>query len=231
MAIAPLQQLRSRGHGPPNPDKLPPRPLRARRLKLTQPPRQAVTEILDAITSGDRDAVGELLSVVYEELRVIARSRLAGLSAGQSLRPTDLVHEAYIKMVNVKDRSWESRRHFINAAGTAMRSIIVDRARAKARVKRGGDMSRQEMHADLAFTNRDPAEIVAIDECLTTFARTDERAAQVVSMRVFLGMPEAEIALILGVSERTVHRDWTYAKAWMRSKIQGNGLITGESDG
>lgn len=189
-----------------------------------------MTQILEAAVGGDRDAVDQLLSVVYEELRGIAHARLAGITPGQSLRPTDLVHEAYIKLVGTDDRTWENRRHFINAAGTAMRSIVVDRARARMTRKRGGDREREPLHDDAAVFSRDPSEVLAMHEALEAFAEEDGRAAQVVSLRVFLGMSESDIADVLGVTDRTVQRDWKYAKAWlaarMRHDAEDNGKTT-----
>jgi RNA polymerase sigma factor (TIGR02999 family) len=178
-----------------------------------------MTQILEAVAGGDRRAIDLLLSTVYDELRQIAKGRLSGMSPGQTLRPTDLVHEAYIKLVNLQDRTWENRRHFINAAGTAMRSIIVDRARARASLKRGGDSDREPLHADAAICHRCPTEILVMNEALEALASEDHRAAQVVSLRVFLGLPESEIAHALGVTDRTVRRDWTYAKAWLAKRI------------
>lgn len=163
--------------------------------------------------------MNHLLTVVYDELRGIANARMSGLAPGQSLRPTDLVHEAYIKLVGVSDRTWENRRHFINAAGMAMRSILVDRARARLTQKRGGGREREPLHDDAAVFTRDPAEVLAMNEALESFALEDERAAQVVSLRVFLGMSEADIADVLGITDRTVQRDWNYAKAWLASSM------------
>lgn len=192
---------------------------------------QPVTHILEAAVGGDRDAVNRLLTVVYDELRGIANARLAGLGPGQSLRPTDLVHEAYIKLIGSSDRTWENRRHFINAAGTAMRSILVDRARARMTLKRGGDRDREPLHDDASSFSRDPAEVLAMNEALDALALEDERAAQVVSLRVFLGMPEADVADVLGVTDRTVQRDWKYAKAWLASRMQADGASTRSSAG
>ena len=162
----------------------------------------------------------QLLTLVYDELRGIAHVRMAGLAPGQTLRPTDLVHEAYMKLVANDDRTWENRRHFINAAGAAMRSILVDRARARMTLKRGGDRNREPLHSDAAVFHRDPAEVLAIDEALAGLEAEDERAAQVVSLHVFLGMPQADIADVLGVTDRTVQRDWKYAKAWLATRMQ-----------
>lgn len=194
----------------------------ARRWPISEQNLQPVTQILEAAVGGDRDAVDRLLTVVYDELRGIAEARMSGLAPGQTLRPTDLVHEAYIKLVAVSDRTWENRRHFINAAGTAMRSILVDRARSRLTQKRGGDREREPLHDDAAAFTRDPVEVLAMNEAIEAFEREDERAAQVVSLRVFLGMPEAEIADVLGVTDRTVQRDWKYAKAWLANRMQSD---------
>ena len=180
-----------------------------------------MTRILSQVADGDDSAVDRLLEAVYAELRSLAASRLRPLGPGQTLRPTDLVHEAYLKLVHAPARGWESRAHFINAAGTAMRSILTDRARAIATTKRGGDREREPLHPDLVFTDRDPTEILAIDEALGELAETDERAARVVTLRVFLGLPETEIAGVLGVTDRTVQRDWKFAKAWLATRIPG----------
>ena len=190
-----------------------------------------VTQILEAAVGGDQAAVDRLLTVVYDELRGIAQARMSGLAPGQTLRPTDLVHEAYIKLVAASDRTWENRRHFINAAGSAMRSILVDRARSRLTVKRGGDREREPLHDDAAAFSRDPVEVLAMNEALEAFAREDERAAQVVSLRVFLGMPEAEIADVLGVTDRTVQRDWKYAKAWLATKMRSEDSVPGSAIG
>ncbi|MEO1277997.1 MAG: sigma-70 family RNA polymerase sigma factor [Planctomycetota bacterium] len=188
---------------------------------MTQHGDHPVTQILEAAVGGDPDAVNRLLTLVYDELRGLAHARLSGLTPGQSLRPTDLVHEAYIKLVGNDDRTWENRRHFINAAGTAMRSILVDRARARMTIKRGGDRQREPLHDDAAVFNRDPAEVIAMNEALEALTQEDERAAQVVSLRIFLGMAESEIADVLGVTDRTVQRDWKYAKAWLATRMKG----------
>lgn len=180
---------------------------------------QQVTQVLSAVSEGDPKAVDALLTAVYDELRQLAAVRLGRLGPGQSLRPTDLVHEAYLKLVHAPARGWESRRHFFNAAGTAMRSILVDRARARGSAKRGGDRQRIMLHPNIALVESDPDHLLAIDEALSDFARVDARAAQVVTMRVFLGMGDVQIADVLGVTDRTVQRDWKYARAWLADRI------------
>ena len=182
-----------------------------------------MTQLLEAAVGGDRQAVDQLLALVYDELRGIAQARMGGLGPGQSLRPTDLVHEAYIKLVGAGDRTWENRRHFVNAAGTAMRSILVDRARARLTRKRGGDRQREPLYNDIAVFDHDPAALLEMNEALEAFSKEDERASQVVSLRVFLGMTESDIADVLGVTDRTVQRDWKYAKAWLADKMRSSG--------
>ena len=191
-----------------------------------------MTRILSEVADGDEAAVSRLLEAVYDELRNLAASRLRPLGPGQTLRPTDLVHEAYLKLVHAPARDWESRRHFINAAGTAMRSILTDRARAIATEKRGGDREREPLHPDIVGMDRDPSEILAIDEALEDLQKVDERAARVVTLRVFLGLPEAEIAGVLGVTDRTVQRDWKFAKAWLARRMpDGRGLDDASDSG
>lgn len=174
-----------------------------------------VTRLLEHAAGGDPSALDRLLEVVYEELRGLARSRLAGAAPGQTLRPTDLVHEAWVRLVEAPGRSWENRCHFINAAGAAMRSVIVDRARARLAVKRGGDREREALHADIAIEEHDPTRILAIDEALVRLEEADARAARVVNLKIFLGLSEPEIAESLGVTDRTVQRDWRFARAWL----------------
>lgn len=170
--------------------------------------------------------------MVYEELRGIANARLAASNPGQTLRPTELVHEAYLKLVNSAGRTWENRRHFINAAGTAMRSVIVDHARAKQAEKRGGARTRVPLHEALAFEIRDPGAVLSMNEALEAFAVQDPRAAEVVCLRVFLGLPEREIADVLGVTDRTVQRDWKFAKAWLAHHLQSEVMfLDGEPGG
>ena len=184
-----------------------------------------ITQILTAAAAGDQQAKSELVPLVYDELRKLALYRFRNMAPGQSLQPTDLVHEAYLKLLSVEQRSWESRRHFIDAAGVAMRNILVDRARARLALKRGGDRTRQPLDDDLGDANRDPQEIIDVDDALRALSEIDARAAQVVELRFFLGLSDPEIADVLGVTDRTVRRDWTFARAWLSEQLGAAGGV------
>lgn len=161
-----------------------------------------------------------LLPRVYEDLRRLAAHRLAALPPGQTLAPTELVHEVYARLVKAEDRTWENRRHFIDAAGVAMRCILVDRARARNRQKRRAEGRRLDL-AELATSpfSEDDDRIELVDAALTKLEAVDQRAARVVMLKFFLGLDEAEIALTLDVTPRTIRRDWAYAKAWLKAEI------------
>jgi RNA polymerase sigma factor (TIGR02999 family) len=181
-----------------------------------------VTQILNAIERGDPSAAEKLLPLVYDELRKLAAQQLAQEKPGQTLQATDLVHEAYLRMVDGdKPQPWNSRGHFFGAAAEAMRRILVDSARRKQSSKRGGDRARQELDAiDVAIPDM-PEDLVALDKALNKLAATDKTAADLVQLRFFAGLRLAEIALLLGVSARTADRLWAYARAWLHQEIQG----------
>ena len=180
-----------------------------------------VTRILTAIESGDREAADELLVVVYKELRRLAAQLLAGERPGQTLQATALVHEAYIRLVGSSDQSWEGRRHFLAAAAEAMRRILVENARRKRRLKRGGDRKRIDVDLDGTDLAEDDAsdDLVALDEALDRLATEDASAADLVKLRYFAGMTASEAAAALGVSLRTANRLWAYARAWLRDAV------------
>ena len=189
---------------------------------IASPSGTRVTDILRLVRDGDGEAMDRLLPLVYDELR-----RLAGARArrpGQSIQPTELVHEAYLKLVRTEDRHWESRRHFINAAGTAMRSILIDRARSRMAAKNGGALEREPedvLERQLIEFDQSPEELLAIDEALERLEQVDSRAAQVVTLRFFVGLGTNEIADALGVTDRTVRNDWSFARAWLRRSLAG----------
>jgi RNA polymerase sigma factor (TIGR02999 family) len=183
-----------------------------------------VTRVLSAIQQGDPHAAEQLLPLVYEELRKLAAQRLAQEKPGQTLQPTALVHEAYLRLVDVDQaRHWDSRGHFFAAAAEAMRRILVESARRKKRGKHGGHLQR------LALEDRDvpvqpPADdILALDAALTRLAETDPEAAQLVQLHFFAGLPIEQVAELLGVSRATAYRQWAYARARLRSAIDGGG--------
>ena len=174
-----------------------------------------VTRIITAIEAGDAHASEKLLPVVYEELRKLAAQRLAKERRGQTLHPTELVHEAYLRLVGKEDPKWDGRGHFFAAAAEAMRRILIDRARARKSQKRGADFHRVELETAVLSLDAPPAEILALDEALTRLAAEDEVKAELVKLRFFAGMSLKQVAGILGISSSTADRYWSYARAWL----------------
>jgi len=182
-----------------------------------------VTLILQAVRRGDGQAAEELLPMVYNELRQLAAARMAQESAGQTLQATALVHEAWLRMVGDGDRSWQNRAHFFGAAAEAMRRILIENARRKSRLKRGGGQVRLNIEElELAATTPDD-KVLLIDEALARLQVEDPQIARVVTMKYFGGMTNQEAAESLGVTERTVERQWAYAKAWLFRDIRSQG--------
>jgi RNA polymerase sigma factor (TIGR02999 family) len=179
-----------------------------------------VTRILEAIEQGDPRATTQLLPLVYEELRRLATEKMAQEKPGQTLQPTALVHEAYLRLVDTKAAAqWNSRGHFFAAAAEAMRRILIDQARRKCGLRRGGKHRRRELldgHPIEAPLNE---EVLDLDEALTKLAATDPKAAELVKLRVFAGMTIEEIAQLQGTSPRTVKRNWAYARAWLGREL------------
>jgi RNA polymerase sigma factor (TIGR02999 family) len=181
-----------------------------------------VTRILSAIEQGDSTAVEQLLPLVYDELRRLAAQKLAREKAGQTLEATALVHEAYLRLVDVeKAQHWNSRGHFFAAAAEAMRRILVERARQKKRVKRGGKLRRLDIDAVALATRVAPDQLLAIDEALTKLAGEEPTAAQLVQLRYFAGLTVEEAGKSLGISTKTAYRHWNYARAWLHSELLG----------
>jgi RNA polymerase sigma factor (TIGR02999 family) len=184
----------------------------------SQPVR--VTQILKAVNEGDSRAADQLLPVVYAELRALARMLMAQAPPGNTLQPTALVHEAYLRIAGKEDPGWNSRGHFFAAAAQAMRRILVEQARRKAAVKHGGDQRRADVaDADLSIASPD-ADILALDQALERLAQWDERKARVVELRYLVGLDIAETALVLGVSEPTVERDWRFARVFLFDQLK-----------
>jgi RNA polymerase sigma factor (TIGR02999 family) len=180
-----------------------------------------VTRILAAIDQGDPHAAVQLLPLVYEELRKLAAQRMAQESPGQTLQATALVHEAYLRLVDVKKvQHWNSRGHFFAAAAEAMRRILVENARRKASLKRGGGREREELPESRLTAPAVADDLVALDEALTQLAQTDALAAELVKLRYFAGLTSAQAAKALGISARTADRTWVYARAWLLKKLQ-----------
>jgi RNA polymerase sigma factor (TIGR02999 family) len=184
-----------------------------------------VTQILNAIEQGDPQAAAQLLPLVYGELRRLAAQKLGSEAPGQTLQPTALVHEAYLRLVGKGDgQRWDSRGHFFAAAAEAVRRILVENARSKRSLKRGGGRAREGPDvADLAAP--EPAEdLLALDEALDRLAARDPVKAELVKLRYFAGMTIEEAAATLGISPATAKRYWTYARTWLYQEITGDPL-------
>ncbi|HEY1376275.1 MAG TPA: ECF-type sigma factor, partial [Gemmataceae bacterium] len=175
-----------------------------------------VTRILDQVCQGDPDASEHLLPLVYDELRRLAAQKLSLQTPGQTLQPTDLVHEAYLRLVGeVEELHWDNRGHFFAAAAEAMRRILVERARGRHRLKRGGDARRQEFAEELAVADDRVDEVLAVHEALDQLERHDPQAAALVKLRFFAGFGHQEAAEMLGLSRRAADRLWLLARTWL----------------
>ena len=186
-----------------------------------------VTQILHAIEQGDPHAASQLLPLVYDELRKLAAHKLAHETPGQTLQPTALVHEAYLRLVagskpgEEDDTSWDSRGHFFAAAAEAMRRILVENARRKHRKKRGGGRVHQALEPDQIAAPEVSEDLLALDEALTRLTLLSPRAAQLVQLRYFGGLTIKQAAKVLDISTRTANADWTYARSWLLAAIRG----------
>jgi RNA polymerase sigma factor (TIGR02999 family) len=181
-----------------------------------------VTRILHRVEQGDGQAAGELLPLVYEELRKLAVVRMANEKAGQTLQPTALVHEAWLKIAGDGHQHFANRRHFFKAAATAMQQILVDNARRKQRLKHGANQAGDELHESRIAMTVPSEELLAVNDALAALALEDPKAAEVVQMRYFVGMTVPEIADALGLSPRTVDRHWAFARAWLKRTIRAS---------
>jgi RNA polymerase sigma factor (TIGR02999 family) len=186
---------------------------------MTDQPDNKVTQILRAAQAGDREAADRLLPLVYGELRRLAKARLARLPPGQTLQPTALTHEAYLRLVGKADLRLEGRQHFFFAAARAMRDILVEDARAKAGPKRGGGRRRVELAA-VPAAGPPPEEVLALNEALQDLEREDPVKGRIVQLHYFAGMTMSEVADVLGLSERSVYRHWRFIKAWLKSRLE-----------
>ncbi|REK17433.1 MAG: RNA polymerase subunit sigma [Planctomycetota bacterium] len=180
-----------------------------------------VTRILLAIHRGDRQAPEALLPLVYDELRKLAAARLAHERPDQTLQATALVHEAYLRLVDVGSAEpWDSRGHFFAAAAEAMRRILIDRARNRNRLKRGGGWQRVSLDELDVADNASDDDLLALDEALTQLAREHPQAAELVKLRFFAGLTTEDAARALGISLRTANRHWAFARAWLYRSLQ-----------
>jgi RNA polymerase sigma factor (TIGR02999 family) len=179
-----------------------------------------VTRILQSMEGGDARAAGELLPLVYEELRKLAAARMANESPNQTLQPTALVHEAWLRLTGKENVEWQGRAHFFGAAAEAMRRILIDNARRKRARRHGGGKQRLDIEEIEIAAPAKEQELLDMDEALEKFAAADKKKAELVKLRYFVGMTIEESATILGISTPTAKRWWTYARAWLYRQIQ-----------
>ena len=178
-----------------------------------------ITQLLSAARGGDESAQEQLWTVVYQELKAMARAQLGKEAAGKTLAPTVLVHEAFFRLFGQEPTAWSNRRHFFGAAARAMRQIRIDDARRRKRLKRGGENNPAALEEEPPVFDQDPAEVLAVHEALEELERRDGRQAQVVMLRYFSGLTEEETAAVLDVSRRTVQIDWRLARAWLHREL------------
>jgi RNA polymerase sigma factor (TIGR02999 family) len=181
-----------------------------------------VTRILERAQAGDPTAAEQLLPLVYDELRKLAVLRMANEKAGQTLQPTALVHEAWIKIAGDGNEHFANRRHFFKAAATAMQQILIDNARRKQRLKHGSNQAGEELHESRIAMSVPSGELLAVNDALAALALEDPQAAEVVQLRYFVGMTVPEIAAALDLSPRTVDRHWAFARAWLKRTIRSS---------
>lgn len=181
----------------------------------------AVTRILERLERGEKDASVELLPLVYEELRALAKAKLAYEQPGHTLQATALVHEAWLRLVGPggEERDWETRGHFFAAAAEAMRRILIEAARRKQRLKRGGELDRENLDLDTISAPEPEQDILVLSEALDRLAVADAQAAELVKLRYFVGLSTPEAAKIQGLPLRTTERLWSYARAWLYREL------------
>jgi RNA polymerase sigma factor (TIGR02999 family) len=181
-----------------------------------------ITEQLIAWSKGDEAALEKLIPAVYQELRRMADHYLRGEDSGHSLQPTALVHEAYLRLIDQSKVEWQNRAHFFGVAAQMMRRILIDHAKAKHRVKRGGTAVKVVLDENANFTHERASELLALDDALQSLAGMDERKSRIVELRYFGGLTVEETAQVLGISDKTVMRDWNLAKAWLYRELTNN---------
>ena len=189
---------------------------------VSLPPRQEVTQVLVDWNKGDANAPDRLMPLVYEELRKLARSYLQRERADHTLQATGLVHEAYLRLVDQSSMTWENRAHFFGVAAHVMRRILVDYARSHRAEKRGGDRDKLEFDEALAPSGEKAVDLIALDDALQDLVAFDPRQSRIVELRFFGGLTNEEIGEVLGISPRTIKREWRLAKAWLRREIVGD---------
>ena len=195
--------------------------------------RNDITQILRKIETGDQHAASELLPLVYQELRKLAAQKMSQDKAGQTLQPTALVHEAFMRLVGNEDQAqWDNRGHFFAAAATAMRRILIEAARRRNSEKRGGKLVKVDLNDDDAIVvAKDDATLLALDVALDRLAAVDPELARLVELRYFTGLTVDETAKAMGVSPRTTKRNWAYARAWLHRELNGDDPNGGDAKG
>ena len=184
-----------------------------------------VTRILAQVESGDPEAANQLLPVVYDALRRLAKQRMESEAPNHSLQPTDLVHEAYMRLVGGESvQGWQNRAHFFAAAAEAMRRILVEHARKKLAQKRGGDLQRVDLIDVVRHGNLGDSQLLDLDEALTEFETLEPEKSQIVKLKFFAGMTLEESAQTMGISRATAQRHWTYARAWLFGKLKESNI-------
>ncbi len=192
------------------------------------PAPENVTRLLKTAAEGDHQATADLLRVVYGELRNLAKAWMARTPPGQTLQPTALVHEAFVRLVGPDKQAWENRRHFFFAASRAMRDILVERARAKARLKRGGGRRRVDLDNLVLAIDAPRDDLLALDEALKRFETEHPWEHRIVMLRFFAGMTNEETASAIAAPLRTVERDWRFARAWLRQALNSDDVESAE---
>lgn len=182
-----------------------------------------VTELLKAYRGGEPEALERLVALVYDELRRQAARYLRRERVNHTLQPTALVHEAYVRLADQRDVQWQNRAHFLGIAAQIMRRVLVDHARARGRDKRGGGQTLVLFDDALEIASARDLDLVALDDALLALAELDERQSRIVEMRFFAGLEVEEVAEALGVSETTVKRDWSLARAWLKRELRRGG--------
>jgi RNA polymerase sigma factor (TIGR02999 family) len=182
---------------------------------------EALTRLLSEAGAGNPEAAREVIPLVYAQLRRSAQKQLAGERSDHSLQATELVHEAYLRLQRSAPVAWESRAHFYVAAAEAMRRILIEHARKRSRRKHGGGLQRIPLNAAELVDSADPEEIVSVDQAIRRIEKRDPRLARIVRLRFFVGLGTEEIAELLRVSDRTVRRDWNFARAWLYRELGG----------
>jgi RNA polymerase sigma-70 factor, ECF subfamily len=188
---------------------------------MSDPPTHEITQWLTDWSNGDRSALEKLTPQVYRELHRLAQAYMRGERVGHALQTTALVNEAYLRLIEAERQDFQNRAHFYAVAAKLMRHILVDFARSRDRIKRGGAVEQVSLDEALTITADHSAELLELDEALTTLSKLDERQSQVVELRFFGGLTEPEIAEVLKVSERTIQSDWRLARSWLLRELSG----------